>query len=119
MLPKEAFAALTASRSEQSPAAQVGLLRSSLLVTVKVIGGTSVATVVVVVAELLAIFKSAVWLDALTVFDKTVSGVVAALTFTTKENDADAPLAKLAVEQFTVPVPPTAGVVQTKAGPVF
>jgi len=88
-------------------------------VTVKVIGGTSVATVVVVVAELLATFKSAVSLDALTVFDRTVSGVVVPLTLTTKENDADAPLAKLALEQFTVPVSPAAGVVQAKAGPVF
>ncbi len=85
--------------------------------TVKVSGGGA-ATVVVVVAELFAVFGSIAVADTLTVSDKTVPAVMP-LTLTTKENDADAPLAKLAVEQSTVPVPPAAGVVQANAGPVF
>jgi hypothetical protein len=42
---------------------------------------------------------------------------VSALTLTTRVKLALAPAAKVAMAQVTVPVPPTAGLVQAKAGP--
>ena len=38
---------------------------------------------------------------------------------TTRVNDADAPAASVPRVQFTLPLPPTAGVLQTKTGPLF
>ena len=44
---------------------------------------------------------------------------VFASTVSTTVNVAQAPAARVAMVQLTLPVPPTGGVVQTNAGPVF
>src|SRR3954467_12060218 len=63
-------------------------------------------------------FGSGVWLDAVALFRKDVFGGVAGGMFSVIENVADVPLANVATEHVTAPVPPTAGGEQLNAGPL-
>src|SRR6187200_1638995 len=71
----------------------------------------SAVTVVVAVTLLLPGVGSAVADATVAVLVMTVPPAVAAPTFTTSVNEALAPLASEGLVEVTVPVPPTAGVV--------
>jgi hypothetical protein len=73
-------------------------------------------TVVLTVELLLFGFASMEVVAALAVFE--IVPLAPEPMWTVMENVADAPFAKVAREQLTLPVPPTAGVVQEKTGPV-
>src|SRR6266540_3227657 len=75
------------------------------------------ATLVPVIEVLFSSVSSGVWEETTTLL---ISVVPAALgeTFTTMSNCATVPAVSVAIEQFTVPVDPTDGVVQPNVGPV-
>jgi hypothetical protein len=72
-------------------------------------------TVAVVVAELLPGVGSVVVAETVAVLATVPEAPEG--TFTTRESVAEAPAARVAPVQLTVPLAPTAGVVQVKAGP--
>src|SRR5258708_40145930 len=74
-------------------------------------------TVTLAVAELFAVVASGVVVAAVAVFDTVPLAEIS--VFTTRVNVVDAPLFGVAIEQFTVPFAPTAGVVQVNAGPLW
>ena len=76
-------------------------------------------TLVVSVALLFPGTGSVVVLVTVTVLLRTVPSAVVASTFTMSVNVTDIPAGSVAMLQLTVPVPPTAGVLQVKAGPPF
>jgi hypothetical protein len=77
----------------------------------KLIGeATGLLTVTVALLALLARLGSEVVLATVAVFAMTLPSGVAAFTATTKSMLAAAPAARLAMVQFTAPVPPTPGV---------
>src|SRR5438105_89340 len=78
----------------------------------------ALTTVVVTVAELFPGTLSVVLLDVVAVLLSVVPFGVLALTLTTSLNVAFAPAPNMEIVQLTVPVPPTAGVEQVKAGPL-
>src|SRR5438445_235074 len=79
-----------------------------------VIGWSAAWTVVVAVAVLLRRLGSEVVEVTVAVLEIVVPSGVLGLTWTTMVNVAVAPLARDAVVQLTVPVEPTAGVVQVQ-----
>src|SRR5438067_5170798 len=88
---------------------------ASLLVTDR---SARAMTVVVAVAELLPGHGSSVSLVTVAVLLSVVPFGVLAFTITTSRNVAFAPVPNMEIVQLTVPVPPTAGVEQRKAGPL-
>jgi hypothetical protein len=80
---------------------------------------TVVETVAVDVAELLAVFESAVVLLTFAVFVIVEPAMALLLARTTIVNAALAVAAKVVNVQVTVPVPPAAGVVHAAVGPEF
>ena len=89
---------------------------AALLLTPK---SAEVLTVVFTVDELLPELGSLLVVEMVAVFERVELFGALGLTWTTKVKVAEAPLAMLATEQFTVPVAPTDGVVQANAAPVF
>ena len=75
-------------------------------------------TAVVAVAELFPGHGSKVPLVAVAVLLSVVPAGVLAFTLTTSLNVAASPAPNMEIEQLTVPVPPTAGAEQLKAGPL-
>ena len=75
-------------------------------------------TAVVAVAELFPAHGSKVSLVAVAVLLSVVPFGVLAFTLTTSLNVAVAPAPNVEIVQLTVPVPPTAGAEQLKAGPL-
>ena len=73
-------------------------------------------TVTLPVAELLAVVASGVVVATVAVFDNVPAAEI--FVFTTRVNVVVAPAVRVAIEQFTVPFAPTAGVVQLNAGPL-
>src|SRR5437667_2882 len=86
----------------------------SVLVTAR---SASVLTVVVAVPTSFAVFGSGVVLDPVAVLVIVDPPGVVAATATTISKVALAPAARVTMVQLTVPVPPTAGVMQVKDGP--
>src|SRR5258708_24088292 len=74
-------------------------------------------TVTLAVAEVLAVVASGVVVAAVAVFDTVPLAEIS--VFTTRVNVVDAPLFRVAIEKWTVPFAPTAGVVQVNAGPLW
>ena len=93
------------------PSPAVTVVTPSLLVTER---SADVATVVVVVALSLAAFGSLVAAETVAVLLMTVPAATLAPTWTMSVKVWVAPAARLAIVQVTVPLPPTAGVVQLK-----
>src|SRR5262249_26348686 len=75
------------------------------------------STVVVCVAELLALFGSAVLLATVAVLGMVEPGVALAFTFTTSWNVAIPPFTNVGLLQDSVPPLPTGGGEQVKGGP--
>jgi hypothetical protein len=75
---------------------------------------TSAVLMPVAEVELLLLaFESGVALDTVAVLEK-----LALVVCSTTVNEADVPDSSVAIEQVTVPVPPTAGVMHTNEGPL-
>jgi hypothetical protein len=72
------------------------------------------ATVTLALLVLFAALGSRLLVLIVAVFASTLPGAAVALTFSTRVNVADAPAARLAAVQLTVPLPPTRGVVQVQ-----
>src|SRR2546427_4857391 len=79
----------------------------------------SALTSVFAVSELLCGFGSLVELATVTVLQMNIPLLAPSLTFTTSVNLAVALEPNVAMLQPTVPVPPTGGVLQVNAGPLF
>jgi hypothetical protein len=78
-----------------------------------------VATVAVDVAELLAVFESAVVLLTFAVLVMAVPAAAALLELTTIVNDPVAPDVNVVKLHVTVPVPPAGGLAHAAVGPLF